>query len=124
MRLYSPGAVAFASDPPVSPPFKGTVPRQGITVPQANTNRDIADLERRTPICGVRPSLYSQGLWLGYAVGQALTADAFQRPTGSHFIVHAKCDAGVIAKIKFRQVPMQMLFAAMLVHAFHAALKD
>ena len=32
--------------------------------------------------------------------------------------------AGVVAKIKFRQIAMQMLLAAMLVDAFHAAFED
>jgi hypothetical protein len=54
-------------------------------------------------------------------IGQALafaTLDRFDRP---FFVADL---AIVISKIELRQITMQMLFATMLVHAFHAALED
>jgi len=39
-------------------------------------------------------------------------------------VVNAEGGPVVIAEIKFREIAMQMLFFAMLVHAAHAALED
>ena len=39
-------------------------------------------------------------------------------------IVITKRNAVIVAEIVFRQIPMQVLFLAMLVHAPHAALED
>jgi hypothetical protein len=36
----------------------------------------------------------------------------------------AKQDPVIVAEIKLRQIPMQMLFVAMLIDALHAALED
>jgi hypothetical protein len=39
-------------------------------------------------------------------------------------IFHTVCNSIVIAKVKFGQIAVQVLFAAVLVHALHAALED
>jgi hypothetical protein len=57
------------------------------------------------------------------SIGRALANHALRQFVGALGIVHAKRNAVVIAKIKFRQIAMQMLFGAMLIRAFHTALE-
>ena len=55
---------------------------------------------------------------------QPLSDDSLHRLVSAHRIGKAKLRAVGIAEIKLRQVAMQMFLGAMLVDAFHAALKD
>src|ERR1700730_11292070 len=57
-------------------------------------------------------------------IREPLPNDALQRAFGALCIVNAKLHAVVIAKIELGDVAMQMLLAAMLVDAFHAALEN
>ncbi len=49
------------------------------------------------------------------SISQALADDASGQGLGAAAVVNAKRSAVVVAEIKFRQIAMQMLFAAMLV---------
>ena len=57
-------------------------------------------------------------------VGEALTLRASNRRNSAIFVVPAKGDPVIVAEIKFRQIPMQMLLFTVLIHASHSALKD
>src|ERR1700737_4762201 len=58
------------------------------------------------------------------SIGQTLADDAFQRASGTLHIIYAKSDALAIPEMEFRKVAVQMLLAAMLINALHAALED
>src|ERR1700681_1766461 len=58
------------------------------------------------------------------AVRQALADDSFERALGALHIVHAEPHAVAIPEIEFRQVAVQVLLGAMLIHALHATLED
>ncbi len=57
-------------------------------------------------------------------VGEPLAANAFDRGNGAIGVIEAKRNAVIVAMIIFGQVPMQMLFAAVLINALHAAFED
>ena len=57
-------------------------------------------------------------------IRQALAGDTGDGFFGAHGIVYAELGAGICAKIKLSQITVKVLFAAMLVGANHAALKD
>ena len=57
-------------------------------------------------------------------IGQALADDAFNARVSAFHVIYAKPDAIAIAEIVFCEIAVQMLFAAMLVDALHAALED
>jgi hypothetical protein len=48
------------------------------------------------------------------SIGQALADDASRQSLGTLWVIDAKSRAVVIAEVKFRQIAMQMLLAAML----------
>ena len=50
--------------------------------------------------------------------------DTTQEGVSASHVIHAKGNAVVIAEIKLSEIAVQMLLAAMLVGAFHAALED
>jgi hypothetical protein len=58
------------------------------------------------------------------SIGQSLANDALCQFVRAVGIVHAKRNAIVMAKIKFREVAVQMLLGAMLVGALHAAFEN
>src|SRR5690606_25873201 len=58
------------------------------------------------------------------SIGEALSDDANKRVICALLIADAYCHAVVIAKVKLRQIAMQVLFLAVLIHAAHAALED
>ena len=58
------------------------------------------------------------------SISEPLADDTFYRAFGALHIIYAKPDAIAIAEIKLRKIAVQMLLAAMLVDAFHAALED
>ncbi len=58
------------------------------------------------------------------SIGQTLANDALGQILGSHKVIGAKRNAVVIAEIKFREIAMQVLFTAMLIHATHTALEN
>lgn len=57
-------------------------------------------------------------------VGQALANDALQALDGALAVIHAQSRALFIAELKFSQIAVLVLFAAVLVNALHAALED
>lgn len=57
-------------------------------------------------------------------IREALSSDALERNIGTHRIVDAKFDAVVLAEIEFSQIALQVLLAAALIRADHAALED
>jgi len=57
-------------------------------------------------------------------IRQALALTGLNGRNGAGFIINAQRLAMVIAEIKFGQIAMQMLLAAMLVHAAHTALEN
>ena len=57
-------------------------------------------------------------------IGQAFAFRALNGDLGAGRIVVAEADAVRVAKIELGQIAVQMLLAAMLVDAFHAALED
>src|SRR6266540_137897 len=57
-------------------------------------------------------------------IGKALPDDTTDRTFSALYIITAERNAIAVAEIEFRQVPMQVLLFAVLVHAFHAALKN
>ena len=56
-------------------------------------------------------------------IGEAFAYDPFHGPRGTLNVVYAKPDAIAIAEIELREIAVQMLLAAMLVDALHAALE-
>src|ERR1700680_4393873 len=58
------------------------------------------------------------------SVSQSLADDAAQRPTGTLDIINAKSDALVVPEIELGQIPFQMFFADVVVHADNPAFKD
>lgn len=57
-------------------------------------------------------------------MGESLTDNSLHRFGGAVHIAHANGDALVIAEIKFREIPLQMLWADMVANARHATLQD
>src|SRR5271170_6480855 len=57
-------------------------------------------------------------------VRQSLSQNPFHCATRPSLIVHTQRNAIAITKIKLREIAVQMLFAAMLIRALHAALED
>jgi hypothetical protein len=58
------------------------------------------------------------------AVRNALASDSLRPFGGAGSIIKAVGDPVVISELEFSQIAMQVLFAAMLVNALHAALED
>ena len=58
------------------------------------------------------------------SISKALADDAFSRKFGAHKIIHAERGACVVTKIELREIAVQMLLAAVLINALHAALKN
>src|SRR5580693_2082186 len=57
-------------------------------------------------------------------IGEALAHDPFYGAGGTLNVIYAKPHAIGIPEIELREIAVQMLFLAVLVHAFHAALED
>ena len=57
-------------------------------------------------------------------IGEAFAYDSLYGARSSLHVIYAEPNAIAIAEIKFRQIAVQMLLTAMLVDAFHAALKN
>ena len=57
-------------------------------------------------------------------IGQTLTASSLDRAAGALGVVNPELDAVRIAEIELREVAVQMLFAAVLINADHAALEN
>lgn len=57
-------------------------------------------------------------------MGKALPADARQGDCAAHFIAVAKRNTVAVAETELGKVAVQVLLAAMLTDAFHAALED
>jgi len=57
-------------------------------------------------------------------VGQPLAFDALDRGFGAVDVADAERHAMVVTEIKFREIPMQVLLSAVLIHALHPALED
>jgi hypothetical protein len=57
-------------------------------------------------------------------IREPLPFDSVECPNRPLLVVNAKRNARVVPEIELRQIPVQMLFGAMLVDAMHAALKD
>lgn len=58
------------------------------------------------------------------SIGQPLALCALDHESGPRFVGHAKSNAVVISEVKLRQIPMEVLFLAVLVGAPHPALED
>ena len=58
------------------------------------------------------------------SVSQPLANSTFERPVGPIRIVHAQLHPVVVPKVELREVAVQVLLAAVLVGALHAALED
>ena len=57
-------------------------------------------------------------------ISNALAFAAANSKHGALLIIVTKRNAVIVPEIKFREIAVQMLLAAMLVHALHAALED
>jgi hypothetical protein len=57
------------------------------------------------------------------SIGQTLAFDANRQGLGAHLVIDAKAGAVVVAEFELREIAMQVLFSAVLIHALHAALK-
>ena len=57
-------------------------------------------------------------------IRQALALRAFQRAIGAGVVVATKRDPVVIPEIEFGQIPVQMRFRNVLIHAVNAALEN
>src|SRR4051794_22826362 len=58
------------------------------------------------------------------SIGEALPNDASQHAIGALYVINTKRDPLVVAEIELREIPFQMLFADVVVHADDAALQD
>jgi hypothetical protein len=58
------------------------------------------------------------------SIGETLSNDTFDCARGALYVIYAEPDAIAIAEIEFGKIAVQMLFAAMLVDALHAAFED
>lgn len=57
-------------------------------------------------------------------VHQALALRAFDRSNGAFNIAAAERNPVIVAEVELRQIPMQVLLAAVLIDAIHAAFED
>lgn len=55
---------------------------------------------------------------------EALAFGASDGAVGALLVVYAELGARVVAKIKFHEITMQVLFLAVLIHAAHPALEN
>src|SRR5258705_5517913 len=53
------------------------------------------------------------------SISQPLADDAFDRTFGAFYVIYAQPNAIAIAEVVFREIAVQVLFAAMLVDALH-----
>jgi hypothetical protein len=53
-------------------------------------------------------------------VGKAFADDTTQGMNCTRLVINAKRDPMVVAEVKFRQIAVQVLFGAVLIHALHA----
>jgi hypothetical protein len=58
------------------------------------------------------------------SIGKPLPKDALERVVRTGGVVNAECDAVIIPEIELVQIPLQMLFPAMLIDAPHTPLED
>lgn len=58
------------------------------------------------------------------SIGQPLALGTLHHYRRSLFVGYATCDAVVVAEVKLRQIPVQVLLLAVLVHTIHAALEQ
>ena len=72
-------------------------------------------------LCRLLP--YSRSL-TSRSIGEALPNDAFNCSFGALYVIYAKPDAIGIAEIEFCNVTVKVLFRAVLIEAFHAALEN
>ena len=64
------------------------------------------------------------GFSVSYLIRQALANDTMQRNARAVRVIEAKRNAVIITELELGKVAVQMLFAAVLEHTFHAALED
>ena len=57
-------------------------------------------------------------------IREPLALRAFDRGLGAVHVVNSKRDPIVVAEVKFREIAVQVVLAAMLVDALHSALED
>ena len=57
-------------------------------------------------------------------IGEALALAAFYRSNGAVSVIVPKRDTVVITEVELGKIAMQMLFAAMLIDASHAAFEN
>jgi len=57
-------------------------------------------------------------------IGEALAFGGANSRYCPGFITKTKCLTMIITEVKFREIAVQMLLAAMLIHAAHTALED
>jgi len=57
-------------------------------------------------------------------IREAFAFDALEGDHGTHVVIDAEADAVVVAEIELREITVQMVLAAMLIDALHAALED
>src|SRR6266404_1329268 len=66
---------------------------------------------------------FLDALRVRYPIGESLAVDGFEGIDSALRIINAKCRAVVVAKVKLREVAVQVVRAAMLVDASHTALE-
>lgn len=57
-------------------------------------------------------------------IGQPLAFHALQKVIGALYVIDAKRDAIVIAKVELGEIAVQVIMRAMLIHTFHATLEN
>ena len=57
-------------------------------------------------------------------IGEALPNEAGQHEIRALYVIYAEANAVAIAEAKFREITVKVLFLAVLVNAFHAALEN
>lgn len=58
------------------------------------------------------------------SIGQPLALDALEDLVGALLVVDPKGDAVVVTEVEFRQIPMQVLFLAVLINAARPSLEN
>ncbi len=69
-------------------------------------------------------ALFSCSRPMSRSIGQSLADNASQRPVGALYVVNTKSDPLVVAEVELGQIPFQMFFAYVMIHADDAALED
>ena len=84
--------------------------------------RDFRGFFRKAASFGL--AIHCRSLSTSRSISEAFANDTSQGAISAANVIDANCNTGVIAKIKFGQIAVKMLFGTLLINAFHATLEN